>query len=163
MPDMAVTLLAISRSPTLILASCAGVGLLPWAPGTWGTLAGLPLSLAINRLALTEPVVAGGAVIGLTILAVLVADRAARLVGVKDPSIIVIDEIAGFTLANFQSGTPAVVITAFVLFRLFDIAKAFPGRKLEALPGGVGIVSDDILAGLYTLVIVNLLTRTGLL
>ena len=132
-------------------------------PGTFGTLAGLPVSLAINRLALSNPMLAAGTLAGLVLVAILIADRAAKLLGAKDPQLVVIDEIAGFAVANFWSETITAAMAAFVLFRLFDIAKVFPGRRLEAIPGGAGIVLDDLLAGLYTLMIVRSLSWMGLL
>lgn len=153
----------LPRNWTILLASGAGAGFLPMMPGTFGTLAGLPVSLAINRLALSNPMLAAGTLAGLVLVAILIADRAAKLLGAKDPQLVVIDEIAGFAVANFWSETITAAMAAFVLFRLFDIAKVFPGRRLEAIPGGAGIVLDDLLAGLYTLMIVRLLSWMGLL
>jgi phosphatidylglycerophosphatase A len=153
----------ILRTSILLLASGAGVGFSPWMPGTLGTLVGLPVSLALNRLWLVNGQVAVAALASLIIVGIMVAHQAARIFGVKDPQVVVIDEIAGFALANFLSDTIAAVITAFFLFRFFDIAKVFPGKRLEALPGGAGIVLDDVLAGLYTLIVLRLLSWTGLL
>jgi phosphatidylglycerophosphatase A len=132
-------------------------------PGTFGTLVGLPVSLAINRLEQAYPLLGVGALVGLAIVAIVIAGHAARLLNAKDPQIVVIDEIAGFALANFLSDTATAIVGAFVLFRLFDIAKVYPERRLERLPGGAGIVLDDLLAGLYVFVIVRLLSWAGLL
>ena len=80
----------------------------------------------------------------------------------KDPRIIVIDEMAGFLVANFLSAPRIVpLLLAFCLFRFFDIAKVFPASKLEKLPGGAGIVLDDVTAGLYTFVVLRLLLSWG--
>jgi len=81
----------------------------------------------------------------------------------KDPRVIVIDEIAGFMVANFAAPLGiVVVILAFVLFRFFDIVKPFPISKLERLPGGAGIVLDDVMAGLYTFLVLRLMLTWGL-
>ena len=80
----------------------------------------------------------------------------------KDAAAVVIDEIAGFTLANFLSNSMTGLILAFVLFRFFDIAKVFPAVHREALPGGAGIVLDDIMAGLYNFLILRLIAHASL-
>jgi phosphatidylglycerophosphatase A len=77
----------------------------------------------------------------------------------KDPSIVVIDEVVGMLVALFALPLRAAdVLAAFLCFRVFDIAKPFPLRRLEARPGGWGIMLDDLVAGLYT----NVLIRVGL-
>jgi phosphatidylglycerophosphatase A len=148
----------IMRNFILLIGSGAGIGYLPRMPGTFGTLVGLPVSLAINRLEQAYPPLGVGALVGLAIVAIVVAGHAARLLGAKDPQIIVIDEIAGFALANFLSDTATAIVGAFVLFRLFDIAKVYPARQLERVTGGAGVVLDDLLAGLYVFVILRLLS-----
>jgi phosphatidylglycerophosphatase A len=153
----------VARTPTLVIASGGGIGLLPFMPGTFGTLAGLPVSLAINSLASSSFALGATALAALVLIAIIAADQACRLLEAKDPSCIVIDEIAGFALANFLTETSAAMVVAFLLFRLFDIAKVFPGRRLESLPGGAGIVLDDILAGVYTVMVVRLLSWAGVL
>jgi phosphatidylglycerophosphatase A len=152
-----------TRCFVLILASGGGVGFLPFIPGTLGTLIAIPLSLALNRLAAAEVAAAVLALLGLVFVAIGLADRTARILGKKDPSIVVIDEIAGFALANFLTESMTGLFLAFVLFRFFDIAKVFPAARLEALPGGAGIVLDDIMAGLYTFLILRLLSSTSLI
>jgi phosphatidylglycerophosphatase A len=83
--------------------------------------------------------------------------------GLKDPQVIVIDEIAGFLIANFLNRPKlSSLILAFILFRFFDIVKPFPTAKAERLPGGFGIVLDDVVAGLYVLVISYMLARWSL-
>jgi phosphatidylglycerophosphatase A len=151
-----------ARRIILILASGAGVGFSPYVPGTLGTLVAVPVSLAVNRLAEIEPVIALFALAGLTLIAIAVAGRAARILAMKDPQIVVIDEIAGFALANFLTNSVSGLVVAFVLFRIFDIAKVFPASRLETLPGGAGIVLDDIAAGLYTFLVLRLLALVSL-
>jgi len=150
------------RSIILFLASGCGVGYLPYCPGTFGTVVAVPLSLIVNRIALTNPWFSAIVLVALTAIAIWVAGRAAPLFGKKDPQVIVIDEIAGFVLANFLTASWTTLIIAFGLFRFFDIAKTFPAGKLEMLPGGSGIVLDDMCAGLYSFVILRLLSLTGL-
>jgi len=153
----------MTRNILLLLASGGGVGFLPHIPGTLGTLVAIPLSLALNRLAVTEPSIAAIALAGLVFVAMGLADQAARILGKKDPPIIVVDEIAGFALANYMTADIFGLILSFALFRFFDIAKIFPARRIEALPGGAGIVLDDIMAGFYTFVILRLLSSSGLI
>jgi phosphatidylglycerophosphatase A len=84
---------------------------------------------------------------------------AADMLSAKDPSVIVIDEIAGFLLANFNAPAGLMpLLLAFVLFRLFDIVKVYPASYLQELSGGSGIVLDDMVAGLYTFAIIQLLS-----
>lgn len=145
----------------LFLGSGFGVGYLPLCPGTFGTLIAVPLSMAINRLAMTNPGLAAIGLVVLTAVAIQLANRAARLLDKKDPQAVVIDEIAGFALANFLTTSWTGLIIAFGLFRVFDIAKIFPARRFENLPGGAGIVMDDMVAGLYTFAILRLLSLAG--
>lgn len=80
----------------------------------------------------------------------------------KGAAAVVIDEIAGFALANFLSNSMTGLILAFVLFRFFDIAEVFPAAHLEAPPGDAGIVLDDIMAGLYTFLSLRLIAHASL-
>jgi phosphatidylglycerophosphatase A len=79
------------------------------------------------------------------------ADRAERLIGTKDPGAIVVDEVAGMTLSVLAFPlTPGVLIAGFVLFRIFDIVKPFPADLIDGrVDGGLGVVGDDLVAGLY--------------
>ena len=156
-------MLHAGRNIILFLASGFGTGYLPYCPGTFGTLIALPISLLVNRIALEEPWLGAISLAGLAAIALWLADQAARILGTKDPQTVTIDEIAGFTLASFLTVSLAGLAIAFVLFRFFDIAKIFPARRLEALPGGAGIVLDDMLAGLYSFLLLRLLSSAGLL
>jgi phosphatidylglycerophosphatase A len=151
----------VGRKISLFLGSGLGVGYLPYCPGTFGTFIAVPLSIVVNRVAITHPWLAVMGLAALTAIAIPLADHAARLLDMKDPQVVVIDEIAGFTLANFLTASWAGLIIAFGLFRFFDIAKIFPARRLETLPGGTGIVMDDMVAGLYTFAILRLLSLAG--
>ncbi len=139
----------------MAIATGVYVGYLPPAPGTLGSLLGLlllwPLKPGTVQVLVTLFLIGVG---------IVVADRAARVIGGQDPPAIVIDEIAGIAVATLLL-PPQVQerVVAFVIFRLFDVIKPFPARQAERLPGGFGIVGDDLIAGLYT----NLLVRVWLL
>ena len=93
--------------------------------------------------------------LGVTLGGTWAAHRAERLLGGKDPGAIVIDEVAGMTLAVLPfPPTAAVLAVAFVLFRVFDIAKPFPARSSQRAPGGIGVMVDDLVAGLYALAVI---------
>ena len=148
----------------LVLAS-VGLSLLPKlprAPGTWGTLVGgVPAYLALAAL---PPLLAGAGGVALVLLAVVVAGRAERALGVHDPGVITIDEVAGFLVT--MAGAPAeprYVVAGFVLFRVFDIVKPFPANRIDRqLPGGWGTVLDDCVAGLYGWLVLGALRWAGL-
>jgi len=120
------------------------------APGTAGS------ALALLVLWLLPSTTAARVVflLAVTVGGTAAAARVERMSGVKDPSIIVIDEVAGMTLSVLVLPlTPAVALVAFVLFRLFDVVKPFPANVSQSLPGGFGVMADDLIAGLYTLLL----------
>jgi len=141
-----------SRRPSdalaMAVATFGGVGRSPLVPGTAGTLAALPFAYLAGRFlsfGLFFAVTAGIALVG-----VWAAGRAARILGQKDPGAVVIDEVAGLfvTLLGIPVG-PLTLCGAFVTFRVMDILKPPPARRLESLAGGIGIVADDLAAGAY--------------
>ena len=94
--------------------------------------------------------------LSVTLLGVWSGGRVERAVGQKDPGIIVIDEVAGMALSVlFLPRTIPVLLVAFFLFRLFDVWKPFPARESQALTGGLGVMVDDLIAGVYALVFVT--------
>jgi phosphatidylglycerophosphatase A len=126
-------------------------------PGTLGTLIAIPLSLGLNWMAETSLPAALALLTGFITCAIWLAAKAAAILHQKDPPMIVIDEIAGFLVANFLSAPRlGTVIAAFALFRFFDIAKIYPAAKFELFPGGAGIVLDDVVAGLYAFTLLRL-------
>jgi phosphatidylglycerophosphatase A len=156
----------------LAVATC-GVGYLPLAPGTWGSLVGLGLNALVraglmkvmfdaapefqfNLFHLFYAIVAIEIIFvaGLSILGVWAGSRTEKISGKKDPGKVVIDEVAGQYIAllpvpfMIDVGWWAVVL-AFILFRFFDIVKPYPARRLESLESGLGIMADDIVAGVY--------------
>lgn len=132
----------------LCFASWFGAGLLPGAPGTFGSLAAVPLLLLFNHLGgLYE----GGALVIFIAAAIWSSHLSQKRLGRNDPPEVVVDEVAGFLLTLFLLPLTGLTLgLGFVLFRLFDIVKPFPIRTLERkLSGGVGVVLDDLLAGVY--------------
>lgn len=132
-----------------VLAFGLGLGLAPVAPGTFGTLLGIPVALAL------APLGSAGAMVGTALvfaLGVWLCDRSARALGVHDHPGIVWDEVAGYAIAVlFLPGTWAWWLAAFVLFRALDIVKPWPIREIDhSLRGGLGTMLDDAVAGLLT-------------
>ena len=159
---------ASPRAPlwATLIATFFGVGRLRPGPGTWGSAATVVLWAALAHVlapGLRTPVVCALAIL-ITLIGIPTATQVARSSGSKDPQFVVIDEAAGQLIAliavplawkNFVAG--------LILFRAFDIVKPPPVRQLERLPGGAGIVLDDVAAGIYALVGMQLLLRFGLL
>lgn len=132
---------------TLLLATGFGAGRFPWAPGTFGSFVGLPLAWSIQQLPFLGQCVAAAIVI---VVGVPICERGARLLNAKDPGAVVWDEMAAFpVIFLFVPFSFTTAIAAFLVFRLLDISKPWPCRTLERLPGGLGIMTDDIVAGLY--------------
>ncbi|HTO09808.1 MAG TPA: phosphatidylglycerophosphatase A [Myxococcota bacterium] len=131
----------------LALATGGGSGYSPVASGTVGSLVGLALFALVGGLGALPYAVACGGVIALGIWA---AGRAEEIFGRHDDGRITIDEVAGMlvSLASLPF-RPEVAGVGFLLFRLFDIWKPFPARAAERLPGGLGVMADDLVAGLY--------------
>src|SRR5262249_41593984 len=132
----------------LAVASLAGAGYSPVAPGTVGSFATL---LALWFIPFT-PMALFGTLVVVTVLGIWAGSRVERLLGAKDPGVIVIDEVAGMLLSVFLlPRTLPVLLTAFVLFRVLDVWKPFPAHQSQALPGGFGVMVDDLVAGGYAL------------
>ncbi len=140
----------------LILSSCFGIGLIPVAQGTFGTLAGIPLAMALAHLG---PMADAYILFFFVLLAMWASDRSARALEKDDPAEVVIDEIAGLLLTLFLlPATGFNLCFGFILFRVFDILKPYPIRRLEKVAGGAGIVLDDLLAGTYANLCIRLVT-----
>ena len=141
------------------VATWFGSGLLPKAPGTWGSLASLPFAWAIIHVG--GPVAIIAATILATVVGVWAGGAYARAIGRHDPGSVVIDEVAGQWLTTIPIAVLAAPgwlpwLIAFAAFRLFDITKPWPARRAERWPGGVGIMADDIVAGVYAAIVVAL-------
>ncbi len=156
-----------------LLASCFGLGRLPVAPGTWGSLptaiifglmwqlhaSGISISIAMAVLALAG-----------SVICVKFAPTAIAATGKNDPREVVADELAGQAVTFLAAPllSPEIlsirqiwIITAggFLLFRLFDIVKPCPIRRLEKLPEGWGVLADDLLAGVYAAIVLQIIIR----
>lgn len=193
-PTVLAPAATVTRSGTIrnakdyfaLAVSTCGVGYLPLAPGTWGSLVGVALylllwglgqkvlfaSAARHRFTLLEvwtPELAIMLVIifFVTMLGIWAASRVERLFQRKDPGIVVIDEVAGQMIAllpgPFYVHTWWSIISAFVLFRAFDIWKPYPIRRLEKLESGLGIMADDVVAGIYAVIVNTALVSAYLL
>ena len=155
------------------VATGAGAGFLPVAPGTFGAAEGVLLYLAAASLANALSIPQGGqlalmvVVSGVVLpIAVWSANRACRLLDLKDPGQIVIDEVIGqlIALIPLASGLSLTrILIGFLLFRLFDIFKPYPIRRLEQLPGGAGVVADDVLAGVYSALLLWAVVASGII
>jgi phosphatidylglycerophosphatase A len=169
-----------ARKPrvSLAISTAFGLGYLPKAPGTWGSLAGVLLgwgAMALSRLQVAPRIAATGElsnppaiwwsnfawnefaiIIIVSVIGVWAGDQTAKYLRTKDPQIVVIDEVAGQLIAYLALATPRTfalnwkyLLLGFILFRVFDIWKPFPARQAESLPGGLGIMADDWIAGIY--------------
>lgn len=153
--------------PTDYLAlaiSTFGVGYLPLAPGTWGSLLTVAIFLGFTQLAKGNALVALVlvSIVAVTLAGVWAASRTEELSNRKDPRKIVVDEVAGqlislFPLTLFARWSIVTVIISFILFRFFDIVKPYPARRLEALEGGLGVMCDDLIAGVYAAAITSII------
>ena len=134
--------------------SYGGLGLLPWAPGTWGTLGAWATAQALLSLWPSAGAfwleISLGIAVAASVVTVLFTPGVERRLG-KDPQVVVTDEVAGYfvTVALIAGPTAAHLAAAFFVFRLFDIVKPWPGRWLEHLPGGWGVLLDDVMGGVY--------------
>ncbi len=150
------------RKPHILLSLWFGCGLMRPAPGTWGTLGGMPFALIFLAL--------GGPLLLATMLALLLplawwaVGKHEKETGQHDSSIIVIDEVAGIWLALIPAGmNPLLIVAAFLLFRFFDILKPWPVSYFDRnVPGASGVMLDDIAAGLYAGLFVTGLAYAGL-
>ena len=146
---------ALWKYPVHFLAYGFGTGLMPIMPGTFGSLVGVAFFWFMAPLA---PLSYAGIVTGLAIAGVFICGQTARDLGAVDPGFIVWDEIVGLLVAIYLMPRDwRWMVNGFILFRLFDVWKPYPIRAVEEnLGGGLGIVMDDVLAGLYTLAILQL-------
>ena len=140
-----------------LIATWFGCGYAPAGPGTAGSLAALAIAWLLVRYAGWQPLWFVPLALVTTAPAIWAADVTARALNLKDPGLVVVDEVVGQWLA-LAGARPLNVkswLGAFLLFRLFDIWKPVPVRNLEKLPGGSGIVADDLMAGLYAALVLS--------
>ena len=148
----------------MAFASFGYVGFAPVAPGTVGAAAAIPFFLLLRQ--------AGSAWLEIAVCAAIVAagawsaKRTEEALGVEDPGPVVIDEVVGmFVSLLFLPVTWPVIAAAFLAFRVFDIVKPWPAGRLEHVPGGWGVMADDVMAGVYANLTIQVLVwaRPGLL
>jgi phosphatidylglycerophosphatase A len=140
----------------LWLATVLGIGRIPFAPGTFGSIPGVLLALWLQHLGLWWAEVAAIVLtFGIGTWAAGVAERHFQL---TDPGPVVIDEVLGMlvTLA-FIPVNARGAIAGFFVFRVFDIIKPFPARNMEKLPGGLGVMADDFMAGVWGQIVMRVL------
>ena len=143
---------------SLMFASSLYIGFIPGAPGTYASLATSLVFFAIAHFGGVLPSLHLSAVCLISLAGVLASARISRATGQEDPSFIVIDEVAGQLLTFvFLPLSVTNIVLGFFLFRVFDIWKPFPIRRLESLEGGVGVLADDLLAGIYANGVLHLL------
>ena len=141
----------------LLFATGFGVGFSPIVPGTMGTLVAIPIYYFLSST-LFSPVYE------LTLFAFFffsswIAGQAERYWGQKDDRRIVIDEIMGFLVTMLWiPKSPRFIVAGFILFRIFDILKPFPIRRMERVKSGLGVVLDDVLSGVYANIVLHLLS-----
>ena len=133
------------------LATWFGCGYFPWGPGTVGSLAAVIIAFLLHVYAGAGRVALLVITLVLLLPAIWASTETARMMNSKDPGVIVVDEVLGqwVTLLGATALVWKSFLAAFVLFRIFDIWKPWPVRNFEKLPGGTGIVTDDLAAGLY--------------
>lgn len=144
------------RDPGHLLSLGLGAGLMPRAPGTWGSLLAVPIYLVLYPYGQAVYIIVVAVMFG---AGIYLTGRTAKALGVHDHPAIVIDEVAGM-MVTWLGAPPSwpVVLIGFVLFRLFDILKPWPIRRIdEGLGGGTGIMVDDLLAGLMAAAVLQLL------
>lgn len=144
------------RSVALFVWTAGYTGLVPVAPGTAGSLVGLGLVILVR--AAEQPELEPLVFAVILVVGVWAAGVAERHYGLEDPATVVVDEVAGMllTLLWIPVGSGGLVL-AFLAFRVFDIVKPFPARAAERLPGGWGVMADDMVAGVYAHAAVRLL------
>jgi phosphatidylglycerophosphatase A len=140
------------------IATGAYTGYSPYVPGTVGTIPGVILAPVFAALGGRSPVLYIAALLAAIAVAIWSAGEVVAQEGVSDPQIVVVDEVVGYLVSMaFIPVTVGALFAAFVAFRIFDIVKPPPGRRLEDLPRGYGVVADDLWAGILAQAVMRLL------
>lgn len=154
-----------SRAPRAarVLATWFGAGLLPKAPGTWGSAAALPPAVLLAHLG--GPTLLAAAAGLLFVLGLWASAAYVRATGENDPGPVVVDEVVGQWVALLPAALdPWHYAAAFVLFRVFDVTKPWPADAIDRrVAGAPGIMLDDVVAGLYAALVIVVAIRTGVL
>ncbi|MBC8550539.1 MAG: phosphatidylglycerophosphatase A [Candidatus Brocadiales bacterium] len=154
-----------------IIATWFGSGLLPKAPGTWGSLAAFPFAYIISVYTCPYALIFG--IVALFFIGIWASDKIEESAQIKDPGFIVVDEVVGQWIAllplpflyslldlnSFYLYSAPIAVVAFIAFRIFDIWKPWPVNYADKnVPGGYGIMLDDVIAGMYALIVTSVLT-----
>jgi phosphatidylglycerophosphatase A len=140
----------------LVFASAFGAGFAPFAPGTVGSAVGLLLWMLLPQTMAVQAI----AVVALFAIGSWSGTVAERHFGRTDPGQVVLDEVMGMLATLFMNPVGwRGALVAFLLFRVADVLKPFPARRLERLPGGVGIMADDLMAGVYANLALRVILR----
>jgi phosphatidylglycerophosphatase A len=135
------------------LGTVGGAGFFPFAPGTVGSAVAVVLYLATRHWSMAAQ---AGLLLAIIVVGVWAAGVTATYLNREDPGPVVIDEVAGQLVTLFMTGAGLTgAIIGFFVFRLFDIIKPWPAAQLEDLDGGVGIMADDLMAGVYGWLVVT--------
>ncbi|MDX1573000.1 MAG: phosphatidylglycerophosphatase A [Methylophaga sp.] len=150
------TLSDLIKHPAVFLACGLGSGLIPKAPGTFGTLAAIPVLLLMQPLSLLCYLLLTAAFF---VIGIWISSRAIKIFQRDDPSEVVWDELVGFLITMIAAPTGwQWLLLGFVLFRIFDIWKPWPVSLADQkLHGGLGIMLDDVIAGIYALIILQII------
>lgn len=140
----------------LRIATLGPIGYIPYIPGTAASLVGAGLAWYLNNFLNWQFLLL--IIVVLTGIAIVTAESSEKIFLVKDDSRIVIDELVGMLLAGFGIKNWRWLILAFFLFRVFDVSKILAIKKFQKLPGGLGVVTDDVIAGLYSRFLLLLLS-----
>ena len=133
------------------------VGYLPLIPGTFGSIAGLGLFYLLNG---SSRLVYFLFILCIMVLGLLTSGRMEKLLSKKDPGCIVIDEVMGMLIAlSFLPPEPKIIILAFFMFRILDTLKPYPAGRLQNMHGAVGVMGDDLVAGLYANIVLQVILR----
>lgn len=139
--------MGLKQKLAFVFATGFGSGYSPVAPGTAGSAVGLVFVWGMSKMSVLGQIAAVALV---TVISIIAADIVATSLGLKDPGIIVADEIAGMMVTMLAIPlTFTSLLLGFVLFRVMDVVKPPPARQFERLKGGLGVVADDLMAGVY--------------
>ncbi len=145
------------KSVALVVATAGGAGYAPIAPGTAGSAVGLVIYLLTRHSPIAWQI---GLCLAIVIVGTWAASRVETVFGEKDPGPVVVDEVAGQLVTLLLTGADVgAAVVGFFVFRLMDIVKPPPADKLERLRGGYGIMADDLMAGLYGNLVMQVVVR----
>lgn len=153
--------MTLNQKLIMFIATGCYSGRIPFAPGTFGTIAAIPFALVF--LIIPKPFY-GLYIVSLILVAIYFADQAEKILGKKDPGCIVIDEIAGYVVTlSLVPVNLYTIVAGFFIFRFFDIVKCAPVRYFENnFSGGAGVVLDDIMAGVLAAIVLRILYISGI-